>query len=87
MRSLETLTAVWRGDETETEGLRLLARLYRDDGRYRDAFHAMRVAVLAHPDSEMTRQIQDESGGGLPGFVPGRQRRQARADRGLGVVL
>jgi hypothetical protein len=41
--------------------LRLLARLYREDGRYREAFHAMRVAVLAHPKSDMTRQIQDES--------------------------
>jgi hypothetical protein len=61
LNGLETLTAVWRGDETETEGLRLLARLYREDRRYRDAFHAMRVALLAHPDSDMTRQIQDES--------------------------
>jgi hypothetical protein len=61
VNGLETLTAVWRGDETETEGLRLLARLYREDGRYRDAFHAMRVALLAHADSDITRQIQDES--------------------------
>jgi tetratricopeptide (TPR) repeat protein len=59
--ALETLTTVWRGDETETEGLKLLAHLYTEDGRYRDAFHVMRTALLAHPNSELTRQIQDEA--------------------------
>jgi hypothetical protein len=58
---LETLTTVWRGDETETEGLKLLAHLYTEDGRYREAFHVMRAAMLAHPNSDMTRQIQDEA--------------------------
>jgi tetratricopeptide (TPR) repeat protein len=58
---LETLTSVWRGDETETEGLKLLAHLYTEDNRYRDAFHVMRTALLAHPDSDMTRKIQDEA--------------------------
>jgi tetratricopeptide (TPR) repeat protein len=57
--ALETLTTVWRGDETETEGLKLLAQLYTEDGRYRDAFHVMRTALLAHPNSDLTRQIQD----------------------------
>jgi hypothetical protein len=28
---LETLTTIWRGDETEIEGLQLLARLYTDE--------------------------------------------------------
>ena len=59
--ALETLTTVWRGDETETEGLKLLAHLYTEDGRYRDAFHVMRTALLAHPNSELTRQIHDEA--------------------------
>lgn len=59
--ALETLTTVWRGDETETEGLKLLAHLYTEDRRYRDAFHVMRTALLAHPNSELTRQIQDEA--------------------------
>ena len=59
--ALETLTTVWRGDETETEGLKLLAHLYTEDGRYRDAFHVMRTAMLAHPNSDMTRKIQDEA--------------------------
>ncbi len=58
---LEMLTTVWRGDETEVEGLKLLAHLYTEEGRYRDAFHVMRTAMLAHPDSDLTRKIQDEA--------------------------
>ena len=59
--ALETLTTVWRGDETETEGLRLLAHLYTEEHRYRDAFHVMKTAMLAHPNSDITRKIQDEA--------------------------
>ena len=55
---LETLTTVWRGDETEVEAMQLLARLYTEDSRYRDAFHVMRTALAAHPNSELTRRIQ-----------------------------
>ncbi len=58
---LETLTTVWRGDETEAEGLKLLAHLYTEDGRYREAFHVMKAATLAHPNSDLTRKIQDEA--------------------------
>ena len=61
IHELETLTTVWRGDETETEGLRILAHLYTEDARYRDAFHVMRTALLAHPNSDATRKIQDEA--------------------------
>ena len=61
VHELETLTTVWRGDETEVEGLKLLAHLYTEDGRYRDAFHVMRTAMLAHPNSDLTRKIQDEA--------------------------
>ena len=43
--ALETLTAIWRGDETEAEALQLLAQLYIEDGRYRDAFNLMRIAL------------------------------------------
>ena len=57
INDIETLTTVWRGDETETEGLKLLAHLYTEDSRYRDAFHVMRTALLAHPNSDMTRKI------------------------------
>ncbi len=59
--ALETLTTIWRGDETETEGLKLLAHLYTEEGRYRDAFHVMRTALRAHPNSDLTRKIQDEA--------------------------
>jgi hypothetical protein len=58
---LEELTTAWRGDETEAEGLQLLAHLYTQDKRYRDAFHVMRTALLAHPNSDLTRKIQDEA--------------------------
>jgi tetratricopeptide (TPR) repeat protein len=58
---LEALTTYWRGDETEVEALRLLARLYTEAGRYRDAFHVMRTAFKAHPNSELTRRIQEEA--------------------------
>ncbi len=58
---LETLTTVWRGDETEIEALQVLARLYTEEGRYRDAFYVMRSAVAAHPDWAMTRKIQQEA--------------------------
>jgi hypothetical protein len=58
---LEELTTAWRGDDTEAEGLRLLAQLYTKDKRHRDAFHVMRTALLAHPNSDLTRKIQDEA--------------------------
>jgi len=58
---LETLTTFWRGDETEVEALQILSRLYTEAGRYREAFHVMRTALKAHPNSELTRHIQDEA--------------------------
>ena len=61
IHELETLTTVWRGDETEVEGLKLLAHIYTEDGRYREAFHVMRTAMMAHPNSDLTRKIQDEA--------------------------
>jgi tetratricopeptide (TPR) repeat protein len=60
---LETLTSVWRGDETEIEALQLAAKLYIEEGRYRDAFNVMRVAVRVHPHSEITRHIQEDAAG------------------------
>jgi hypothetical protein len=59
--ALESLTLSWRGDETETEGLQLLGRLYVEDKRYRDAFQIMRTALVVYPNSELTRRIQDEA--------------------------
>jgi hypothetical protein len=58
---LETLTTIWRGDETEAEALQLLARLYTEEGRYRDAFRVMRTALAVHPHSDLTRRIQEEA--------------------------
>ena len=59
--ALEALATGWRGDETEAEALQLLARFYAEENRYRDAFQVMRSALIAHPQSEMTRRIQDEA--------------------------
>jgi tetratricopeptide (TPR) repeat protein len=58
---LETLTTIWRGDDTEIKALKLLSHFYTQEGRYRDAFHVMRIALTAHPNSELTRGIQDEA--------------------------
>src|ERR1700728_130641 len=58
---LESLTTVWRGDETEIEALQILARLYTEEGRYRDSFYVMRSAMAAHPNSDFTRRIQEEA--------------------------
>jgi tetratricopeptide (TPR) repeat protein len=58
---LESLTTIWRGDETEIEALKVLAHLYTEDGRYRDAFYVMRSAMAARPDDALTHQIQDEA--------------------------
>ena len=61
MAELESLTTVWRGDETEIEALKILARLYTEEGRYRDAFYVMRSAMSVHPNWDMTRRIQEEA--------------------------
>lgn len=58
---LETLTTIWRGDDTEIEALQMLARLYTEEGRYRDSFYVMRSAMAAHPNSDMTHRIQEEA--------------------------
>ncbi len=59
--NLETLTTVWRGDDTEIEALEILARLYTEENRYRNSFYVMRSAIAARPDSDMTRRIQDQA--------------------------
>jgi hypothetical protein len=59
--ALESLTTVWRGDATEIEALQMLARLYTEEGRYRDSFYVMRSAMTAHPNWDMTRKIQEEA--------------------------
>jgi tetratricopeptide (TPR) repeat protein len=70
---LETLTTFWRGDDTEVEALEILARLYTEEGRYREAFHVMRTAFKAHPNSELTHRIQDEAAATFDGlFLAGK---------------
>jgi tetratricopeptide (TPR) repeat protein len=59
--ALETLTTVWRGDDTEVEALQMLARLYTAEDRFRDSFYVMRSAMAAHPNSDMTRRIHLEA--------------------------
>jgi predicted negative regulator of RcsB-dependent stress response len=61
IKALETLTVVWRGDETEAEALQLLGRLYAEESRHRDAFQVMRTVLIAYPHSDITRRIQDEA--------------------------
>jgi tetratricopeptide (TPR) repeat protein len=61
INELEILTIAWRGDETELEALQMLAQFYSEENRYRDAFQVMRVALTAHPASELTRHIHDEA--------------------------
>lgn len=57
---LEGLTTLWRGDETERLALRMLAHVYVEDGRYRDAFLAMKSSVMSDAESDTTRILQDE---------------------------
>jgi Tfp pilus assembly protein PilF len=61
IEAFETLTAIWRGDDTEVEALQVLSHLYTGEGRYRDAFHIMRTALAAHPNSGLTQRIRDEA--------------------------
>jgi tetratricopeptide (TPR) repeat protein len=68
---LENLTAAWRGDETEVEALQMLARLYTEEKRFRDAFNIMRTALQVHPDSDRTRTIQDDAATAFNGLFLG----------------
>ena len=73
IKDLERLSVAWRGDETEIETLQLLERLYLEEGRYREAFHAMRVALAARPASAVTRNIRDVAGKAFADlFIAGR---------------
>ncbi|MCP8937333.1 AMIN domain-containing protein [Alsobacter sp. SYSU M60028] len=58
---LEVLAMSWRGDAMELETLSLLARLYAEDERWRDAFGVTRLAMKLAPDVEITRRMQDEA--------------------------
>ncbi|RMF05187.1 MAG: hypothetical protein D6773_05455, partial [Alphaproteobacteria bacterium] len=57
---LESLQLHWRGDEIELKTMRLLAGLYVQQKRYRDAFRIAKVSVRAFPDDRLAVAIQDE---------------------------
>src|SRR5262245_29050408 len=58
---LETLAVTWRGDTTEVKTLQQLARIYDKEGRFREALMAARIATKLQPNSEVSRQMQDEA--------------------------
>jgi hypothetical protein len=59
--ALETQEMTWRGDTLEMQTLGQLTRIYADTNRPRDAFKAARTAMQLQPNSEVSRQIQDEA--------------------------
>lgn len=58
---LETLSVTWRGDAIEVKTLQLLARIYAKESRFREALMASRIATRLQPNSEPSRQMQDEA--------------------------
>jgi tetratricopeptide (TPR) repeat protein len=61
LHELETLSVMWRGDGIEVKAQVMMARLYSDAGRYGEALAADRIATRLQPNSEASRQGQDES--------------------------
>ena len=59
LSELETIAAIWRGDEIEADTLRVLAQENLRAGNDRAAFENMRVALRHFPKSEITRVTQD----------------------------
>ncbi|WEF52637.1 hypothetical protein AFIC_001132 [[Pseudomonas] carboxydohydrogena] len=58
---LETQSVLWRGDETEVKNLQMLVHLYAEKDRYADALAAAMTATRLRPNSEASRQMQDEA--------------------------
>jgi tetratricopeptide (TPR) repeat protein len=61
LRQLETLSMMWRGDGLEVMALEMMARIYSETGRYGESFAATRTATRLQPNSELSRQGQDEA--------------------------
>jgi tetratricopeptide (TPR) repeat protein len=61
LRELETLSVMWRGDQFEVRALEMMARIYADTGRYGESLAAARIATKLEPNSEISRQGQDEA--------------------------
>jgi tetratricopeptide (TPR) repeat protein len=60
-KELETLAAVWRGDSTEVKTLQMLSVIYNENGRYADSLGAARMATRLEPNSDLSRQAQDNA--------------------------
>jgi len=60
IESLESLAFFWRGDRTELESSRMLARLYVEEARYREAFRLLDAALLSQANASVTRTLQNE---------------------------
>jgi tetratricopeptide (TPR) repeat protein len=61
LRDLETLSAIWRGDAIEVKTLQMLSHIYSDTGHFRESLAAARAATRLEPNSEISRQVQDEA--------------------------
>jgi tetratricopeptide (TPR) repeat protein len=61
LRDLETLSMTWRGDGLEVKALQMMARLYSDIGRYGESLSAARTATRLQPNSDISRQAQDDA--------------------------
>lgn len=61
LSELETLSVLWRGDETEVKNLQMLMQLYAANDRYADALEAAMTATRLRPNAEASREMQDEA--------------------------
>ncbi len=61
LRDLETLSAIWRGDAIEVKTLQMLSHIYSDIGHYRESLSAAHTATKLEPNSEISRQVEDEA--------------------------
>ena len=61
LADLETLSVLWRGDETEVKNLQMLMRLYVEQDRYADALAAAMTATRLRPNADAVREVQDEA--------------------------
>jgi tetratricopeptide (TPR) repeat protein len=61
LRELETLAVIWRGDATEVQTLQMLAQIYNETGHYAESLQAARTATKLEPNSEVSRQAQDQA--------------------------
>ena len=57
---LETVAAIWRGDDLELNTLRRLAGYYVDKEDFRDALRVMKVAVTNYPKAQLSTEIHDD---------------------------